>query len=337
MRINTIAIDIGSSKTTIYELGVGIVLCETTCIALSGDEPYKVKAVGNEANKLVGKTSESTRVFWPVEEGDIVNEKALTLLMQKFLEMISVKRFHFKPRVILSIPCGCENAMLKKYERVLNECGIFNIDFVESPILVALGMGAPITESNPCFFIDMGGGITQFSAVSLDGVIVGANVNMGGKNIDAMLIDHIEDKFRIKIGTQTAERLKTTIGSLSTNDDVRTVINGRHIDTGNPVSVSLCAQDIVEPIKAFFDMVFKIAKKVLAKLPAEVSADIKRAGIYLVGGTSKTAGLEMYFVKNMNMRANMVEEPDMAAATGGGILAGKKDLLNKLKLNKRNF
>lgn len=335
MRVNTIAINIGCSKTTIYELGVGIVLCEATCIAISGDGPYTVKAVGNEANKLVGKTSESTRVIWPVEEGEIENEKALVLLMQKFFEMISVKRFHFKPRVILSIPCGSENALLKKYERVLGECGIYNIDFVECPILVALGVGAPITEANPCFFIDIGGGTTQFSAVSLDGVIVGANVNMGGKNIDAMLIDHIEDKYHLKIGTLTAERLKIKIGSLSTNDDVRTVVNGRDIETGNPVSVSLCAQDIVEPIKAFFDMVFKIAKKVLAKLPAEVSADIKRAGIYLVGGTSKTAGLEMYFVKNMNMRANMTDEPDMAPAIGGGILAGKKDVLNKLKLNKR--
>ena len=145
------------------------------------------------------------------------------------------------------------------------------------------------------------------------------------------------DSVRIRYNTRNNAHPTRLNSPLSSALVPQSSVNGRHIDTGNPVSVSLCAQDIVEPIKAFFDMVFKIAKKVLAKLPAEVSADIKRAGIYLVGGTSKTAGLEMYFVKNMNMRANMVEEPDMAAATGGGILAGKKDLLNKLKLNKRNF
>ena len=290
MSKNIIAVDFGSVNTVIYQLGAGVVLSEPTVIALTASEKPTVKAVGAEAKKLIGKTAETTRIVFPVAEGQIADVKNATLTLENFLNKITLRKLSLRPKVVLSVPCGLENSEIKKYEKVLAAAGVYNVTCVESPILTALGLGIPVSESNPCFIIDVGGGTTNIAAVSLDGVISGVNVNMGGRNIDAMIINHVEELFNLRIGMLTAERIKTQIASLIDGDITRTVVNGRDLSSGKPRSVSISAQDVRMPVQAFFDKIFEIAGMVMAKLPAEVSAEIRRSGVYFAGGTSRLAG-----------------------------------------------
>ena len=333
MRNNTIAIDFGSVNTVIYQLGAGVVLSEPTVIALTASEKPTVKAVGTEAKKLIGKTAETTRIVFPVAEGQIADIKNATLTLENFLNKITLRKLSLRPKVVLSVPCGLENSEIKKYEKVLAAAGVYNVTCVESPILTALGLGIPVSESNPCFIIDVGGGTTNIAAVSLDGVISGVNVNMGGRNIDAMIINHVEELFNLRIGMLTAERIKTQIASLIDGDITRTVVNGRDLSSGKPRSVSISAQDVRMPVQAFFDKFFEIAGMVMAKLPAEVSAEIRRSGVYFAGGTSRLAGLDSYFRDTMAIKANVFEDPEMVNAIGGGIVAGNEKLLKKIKID----
>ena len=322
MRNNAIAIDLGSVNTVIYQLGSGVVLSEPSVVALSGGEKPSIRAVGAEAKKLIGKTAETTRIVFPVVEGQIADAK-------------NAAAMSLRPRALVSVPCGLENSEIRKYEKTLSGAGVFNADFVESPILTALGLGIPVSESNPCFIIDVGGGTTNIAAVSLDGVIAGVNVNMGGRNVDAMIINSIAETFGLRIGMLTAERIKTQIASLIEGDATRTVVNGRDAETGKPRSVSVSAADVLLPVQAFFDKIFEIAGMVMAKLPAEVSAEIRRSGVYFSGGTSRMPGLDGYFRDRMAIRANVFEDPEMTAAIGGGILLGNDKLLKKLRIEKK--
>ena len=335
MRNNTIAIDFGSVNTVIYQLGAGVVLSEPTVIALTASEKPTVKAVGTEAKKLIGKTAETTRIVFPVAEGQVADIKNATLTLENFLNKITLRKLSLRPKVVLSVPCGLENSEIKKYEKVLAAAGVYNVTCVESPILTALGLGIPVSESNPCFIIDVGGGTTNIAAVSLDGVISGVNVNMGGRNVDAMIINRIADLFGLRIGMLTAEKIKTQIASLIEGDATRTVINGRDIESGKPRSVSVSASDVLLPVAAFFDKIFEIASMVMAKLPAEVSAEIRRSGVYFSGGVSRLPGLDGYFREHMAIRANVFEDPEMTAAIGGGILLGNEKLLKKLRIEKK--
>ena len=85
----------------------------------------------------------------------------------------------------------------------------------------------------------------------------------------------------------------------------------------------------------FFDKIFEIADKFMAKLPVEVSAEIRRSGVYFAGGTSKIVGLAEYFRDVMAIKANVSDEPALATVLGGGIVASDKALLNKLKIRQR--
>lgn len=335
MRNNAIAIDMGSVNTVIYQLGSGVVLSEPSVVALSVNGKSSIRAVGSEAKKLIGKTAETTKIVFPIVEGEIADIKNATAMTENFLNKITLRKLSLRPKALVSVPCGIENDEIKKYAKVLSGAGVYNADFVESPILTALGLGIPVSESTPCFIIDVGGGTTNIAAVSLDGVIAGVNVNMGGRNVDAMIINRIADLFGLRIGMLTAEKIKTQIASLIEGDATRTVINGRDIESGKPRSVSVSASDVLLPVAAFFDKIFEIASMVMAKLPAEVSAEIRRSGVYFSGGVSRLPGLDGYFREHMAIRANVFEDPEMTAAIGGGILLGNEKLLKKVRIEKK--
>ena len=222
--------------------------------------------------------------------------------------------------------------MLKKYERVMDRCGMGEIDFVESPVLCALGQNVPVNESNPCFVIDLGGGVTNIAALSLGGVIAGVSLNVGGNLLDSALIGYIAETFGLQVGLLTAERAKKQVGSLYRNDRLSAVVNGRDVATGKPRSLSLSAKDIHEPVKLFYDKIAEYAFSVIAKLPAEVAAEIRHAGIYLAGGGAEMTGLEDYFGRVFNMKINIPSEPAMSAMLGAGAALGNENLLKAIRL-----
>ena len=69
MRTNAIAIDIGSLNTAIYQAGAGIVLFEPSVVALDVSGKRKIKAVGEEAKRLIGKTAGKSAICFPIVEG----------------------------------------------------------------------------------------------------------------------------------------------------------------------------------------------------------------------------------------------------------------------------
>ncbi len=323
-----IALDLGSSNTYIYQSGMGIVLEEPSVVALG--EKGKVKALGNEAKKLYGLAVENTNVFCPVFEGVVENEVACQKMLNGFFKKIGYKG---QP-IVASVPCGIENEKLGLYSRVLNFLGARDVSFVESPMLTALGMGI-LTDSAPRFVINIGGGTANISAVSSGGIIAGVNINFGGQNIDSMLVNRVEERFNLKIGMLTAEKLKNQLASMFEGDTLSHVVNGRDLLTGRPRPVSVDASSIFPTLEAFFDIIVNVAVKLMAKLPPEVLAEINRSGVYVSGGVAKIAGLGEYLSNRLQIRTIIDANPEYSNVLGAGQLIGNRELLKKLKINKK--
>lgn len=327
------AIEFDSAYTNIYKLGSGLVLSEPTVVAVDDNDKGSVKAIGYEANKLIGKTTKNTKTVFPVFEGEIVNEKIATELLNGFMKKLGEGGRLFGLEGVFSVPCGIDYKMIEKYSKVAKNCGFSKVNFVESPILSALGQRIPLSDSKPFFVIDMSGGTTNIAAVSLDGVIAGVSVNFGSNKISADIIDFIAERFEMQIGLLTADKLRKEIGSLDEKDGLATVINGRNIKTGTPMSLSIKALDLFEPIKDYYDKIAEISLSVLKKLPPEVSAEIRHSGIYLGGICSQIYGLEKYYLDKFNMQINLSTNGLMDVALGGGVALANSSLLKKVSLS----
>lgn len=333
MAIQKFAIDFGSLNTNIYKVGSGLVLTEPTVAAVVDDTKFEIKAIGAEAKRLIGKTAKNTKILFPVFEGEIVNEKVASEVLNGFLRKVDIKRTLGSRQVIFSLPCGYTHDLVEKYVNVARKCGIRKVYFAESPVLSALGQHIPLNDSNPCFIIDMAGGVTNIAAVSLDGIIAGISVNYGENKVYADIIDYVADVYGLQIGLLTAERLRKEIGSLEEGDMLSTVVNGRDIATGAPKSLSLRAMDIIEPIRKYYDKISEIAQTVLKKLPPEVSAEIRHAGIYVSGCASNVYGLEKYYLGKFSIPVKISENGQYSVALGGGMVMGNPSLLKKIAID----
>lgn len=330
--MDKLVIHLDSGYTNIFKLGSGVVLSEPTVVAVSSDEKKSIKAVGNEAKKLIGKTAENTKIIFPVFEGEIVNESACISMLSDFFRKIELKSRVFGNEAIVAIPCGATSKSIEKYANVVKNAGISRLKFIEAPLLSAFSQNLPLTESAPCFVVDMAGGATSISAVTKEGVIAGFSVNFGANNISTDIIDYVAEYFSLQIGLLSAERLKNEIGSLVENDGLSTVVNGRDLKTGVPRSCSIKAMDILPAIKIYYDKIAEIANSLLVKLPPEVSAEIRNTGIFLSGVGAKIYGLSNYYSEKFNMLINIPNNPEYSVVLGGGVVIADKELLKKISI-----
>lgn len=323
-----LAIDFGTAFTKIYRLGSGIVLAEATCVTVQKDTG-EIRAYGNDAKRLLGKTSEISEVCFPVYEGEIVNEEYASALLEYFLNKVTGRN---KAEALFCVPCACSKEGRERYYRIAKAAGIARVSFVEVPYLSALGQDVPLSESNPVFVLDIGAGKASAAVFSLDGIIAGLTMNVGGNNIDRHIIDHVADNFNLRIGALTSEKLKNTVGSLMENDNQSYAVNGRDTHTGKPRTVVVSSGDILFPVQVYIDKTLEYAELVLKRLPAEVSAAMCKNGIYLSGGVCALAGFADYVEKKLQTEAHLASDPLTCAVLGGGRVIGNPALLHKIEL-----
>ena len=329
-----LAIDFGSSMTKIYRADTsnGVVLAEPSCVAVYGEDK-QIKAVGKEAKNLIGKTAEFTSIVYPVYEGEIADMRLAVAMLKEFLSRIGVKTgvLH-RVQTLFCVPCGVSSRVLSQYVALADECGLKKVHFVEQPYLSAVGAGAVISDSDPVFCLDIGGGVTNIAVVSADGIISGVSMNVGGNNMDANVLAKVARNNGLRIGTLTAEKLKNELGSLSPSARGTMIAEGSSIDTCKPSASSVQASDLTDCIRVYVDKIIEYAVAVLRRLPAEVAAIVNRNGVRLSGGVMKIANLPQHIGAKLEMRYHVCEEPQFATVIGGGAVLREKELLKAFSL-----
>lgn len=324
-----LAIDLGSSVTKIYRADTnnGIVLVEPSCVAVSGAEE-SVRALGREAKNLIGKTADCTSVVYPVFEGEIVHPRLAAVMLTEFLLRVGMKKSAFRhAQILMSVPCGISQTALNAYVNLAEECGLKNVYFVEQPYLAAISVGTAFGSFEPVFCLDIGGGVTNVAVVSVDGIISGLSMNIGGNNMDMSIRLDVRESKRLQIGNLTAERLKNELVNLSPTALRAVVAEGCSVDTYRPASASIQTQEVRGCVTRYLDKAIEYATMVIKNLPAEVAAIVNRNGVYLSGGVMKIPGVARYIGERLEMRYFVAEEPQFATVQGAGALLRDKAML----------
>ncbi|MCD7729704.1 MAG: rod shape-determining protein [Clostridia bacterium] len=319
-----LAIDLGSWVTKIYMAGCGVVLSEATCAAVeqqAGSESYSVKFLGNKARALSGKAARDTHIVNPVVDGDIVHEDLVAHLLAFFLGKLEITpRKARRTEILFIIPCGSKAALKEKYLRLADCCGIGKVRFTQLPFAAILGANVPLSEATPVFCVDIGYALTNIAAFSLDGIISGMSINLGGGNIDVHLMDLLAENYNLRVGALTAERLKNTVASFITGDNKMAAIDGRDATSGKPASIAITTEQIREVLALYVDKILEYVTLTISQLPAEVASSVMHTGIYLSGGLAKTDGLAGYISEKLGFPVNITEEPQLTSVIGGGMI-----------------
>ncbi len=325
-----LAIDIGSTNTTIFQYGYGIVLKEPTVIALRQNRKIEVIATGAKAKRLYGKVSGNTQVISPVRDGVIINSEALGLLIKDFLERITPESF-IKPRIkaLCSIPCGLSLAERKQYEIVLQKSGINEITIIDAPIALSR-----LIQTNGIVMVT-GGAVTDIAIVSNDEIIEGITLNVAGDAINNAIIDHLYDKHNVRIAQATTEKIKLEIASLYPNDNANIDVIGRDIDTGAQKNFVVSANEIYTVISPIFEKLTEVIISMLSYAPTEIADEVTENGIYLCGGTAQIPGISEWIANKTGLKVTLLDDPSSSIISALGLLSGEREkVANLLNLKK---
>ncbi len=316
-----IGIDLGTANTLVYVRGRGIIINEPTVVAVN-NKTGQVVAVGAEAKRMLGRTPEHIAAIRPLEGGVIsdfeVTEEFLAHLVRR-AQGDSKKLLG--PRVVIGVPFGTTNVERRAVRDAARNAGARETYIVEQPMAAALGIRLPIDDASGSMIVDIGGGTTDITVISLSGVVNGKNIKIAGDRFNADIISYVRDEFKILIGERTAEDLKITAGAiLAEAKPIEVTIRGRDLITGLPREVVVTDADVREAIATSIDTLVESIKEVLETTPPEVVSDVMRRGIYLVGGGALIRGLDVFLSEWLKVPVYIADDPLTAVARGTGLV-----------------
>lgn len=322
----------GGGYTCIYVKGEGLALKEPTLIAAEPTEDgYKVIALGNDAKKLVGKTKENVEIFTPSASGEHSNYEYSVILLKHFLSKVGFKEY--EDNALFIVPCGLS---VREKENILNVCEGANMGYVElipSVLCSCIGEGRNIDGSKVNMVVDIGGTATDIAAINMSSIIKGATVGVGGRNIDAAIVNFLAYTQELVIGLPTAEILKNEVGSLYKNDTLNMEITGVDVRNKSPKTVVILSGDLQKAIEPFFSEIVRAIDTTINALPPEIVADIINNKILIVGGCVKIQGLDDYLRKHLNYPFEISEDVDNVTILGAGKLLSDQQLLSNIIKN----
>ena len=269
-----IAIDLGTTSVLVYVQSKGIALREPTVVAVDKTSGKLLK-VGDEAQKMLGRTPGNIVAIHPIAAGVISDYDMTESMLQDLISRITSFSL-FKPRVIVCIPSCITGVEERAVIDACIEAGARKVYLLEAAVAVALGAGIDIAKPDGHLVIDIGGGTTEVAVVSLGGVVESESVKVAGAEFDDAIVKYIRRKHNILIGSRTAEELKISIGCVYPRPDVGfEEVKGRCLTTGLPKSVTVSSTEMREALVEPASRILETIHLVLERTPPELVSDRK--------------------------------------------------------------
>lgn len=312
-----IAIDLGTSSVKIYLEKKGIILNEPAVVAVD-TATDTILAVGDEAYRMIGRTSPRTAVIRPLCNGVISDFLLAQKLIRYYLKKIHTGRV-FMPRVVVSVPCGITEVEKRAVVDTISSTGVRKICLIEEPVAAAMGAGVDIARPHGSFVVDVGGGTTDMAVISLSGISISSSMQVAGSTFDEMIVKYIRRKYNLLIGERMAEEAKIAIGCVYPQEEVKTFrVKGRNALTGLPQWADITSTEMLEAmIEPAMQIVLRV-QETLENTPPELMADVYEDGIILTGGSARLAGFEKLLSKKTKIAVHTAEEPENCVVNGAG-------------------
>ena len=211
---NFLGVDLGSSNTTVFLGGEGVVLREPTQVLALRADPESVIAIGHEAKAMLGRSSGEAVLVSPVMDGAVTDVEMAALITLAFLEKVTGRRKSLdKTMLMMSMSQGLTKVEKNALSQVAKLTGARSPYLVRAPLAAALGSGLTVDTPRGAMIVTLGGGTTEIAVLSRGGVVAARSMRTGGLSFDEAILRFVRRRKNVLIGLRTAEDLKCDIGS----------------------------------------------------------------------------------------------------------------------------
>lgn len=313
-----IGIDLGTASILVFIKGKGVVLKEPSVVAMDRDTD-KIKAVGEEARLMIGRTPGNIVAVRPLKQGVISDYSVTEQMIRYFIQKSVGKRSYKKPRICVCIPSGATEVETKAVQDAAFQAGAREVFVVEEPLAAAIGAGIEIKKPCGNMIVDIGGGTTDIAVISLGGTVVSDSVKVAGDDFDEAIVRYMRKKHNLLIGERTAEEIKIGIGTcFNKSENQKMEVRGRNLITGLPKTIEVTSEETEEALRDVTSSIVEAVHRVLEQTPPELAADIAVRGIVLTGGGCLLHGLDELIESKTGINTMTAEDPMTAVAIGTG-------------------
>lgn len=311
-------IDLGTANTLVYVRGQGIVLSEPSVVAINRDTG-RVRAVGNEAKNMIGRTPGNIVAIRPMKDGVIADFEITEAMLRYFITKIHNRNRLVWPRVAIGIPSGITEVEKRAVTESATLAGAKKVYLIEEPMAAAIGAGLPVHEPQGCMIVDIGGGTTEVAVIALGGIVFSKSVRVAGDEMDQAIIQHLKRTYNMMVGERTAEEIKIAIGSaFPLKEELEMQVKGRDQVLGLPKILTITSEEVREALREPVSAIVDGVRVTLERTPPELSADIVDRGVVLAGGGALLRGMEQLLSKETGLHVSIGEDPLTAVALGTG-------------------
>jgi rod shape-determining protein MreB len=280
----------------------------------------KIKAIGEEARLMIGRTPGNIVAVRPLRQG-VISDYSVTEKMLKYFvhKAVGKSLFGRKPRISVCVPSGVTEVEKKAVTEAGYAAGAREVHLIEEPVAAAIGAGIDIAKPCGNMIVDIGGGTSDIAVISLGGTVVNTSIKVAGDDFDEAIVRYMRKKHNLLIGERTAEDIKIKIGTTyPLVEDMVMEVRGRNLVTGLPKTVTVTSSETEEALKETTAQIVEAVIAVLERTPPELSADILDRGIVLTGGGALLRGLEELIEEKTGINTMTAEDPMKVVAIGTG-------------------
>lgn len=319
-----LAIDLGTANTVVYVRDLGIVFTEPSVVAMETiDGRTRVRAVGDDAKLMLGKTPDNVRTYRPLRNGVITDIVIAEQMIKHFISKAQGRsgRFARRPEMVICVPSGSTQVERRAIQEAVTQAGARKVWLIDEPMAAAIGADLPVNSPRGSLVVDIGGGTTEVGIVSIQGLAMSMSVRVGGDRMDEAITAAIRRNHNLIIGEATSERVKKQFGAARLGEDAAPVvasIRGREVSRGVPMEIQVPQQELVEALAEPVGQIVQAVRTALENAAPEIAADILDTGIVMTGGGSLLPGFDRVLSDATGLAVSVADNPLNCVAIGAG-------------------
>ena len=327
-----IGIDLGTASVLVYVKGKGVVLQEPSVVAVD-KSTGKILSVGEDAQKMLGRTPGNIIAIRPLREGVISDYEMTERMIKEFIKKVLGFRL-FKPSLVVCVPSIITEVEERAVIDAGTQAGAKRVFLIEEPVAAAIGAGIDIAQPNGNMIVDIGGGTTDIAVISLGGIVESTSIKIAGDKFDEAIVKYIRRKHNVLIGERTAEEIKIKIGCAYPRDEeVSVEIKGRYLMTGLPRVFTVTSTEMLEAFEEATTSIVEAVHSVLEKTPPELIGDISNNGIVMTGGGSLVWGFDKLIASKTGIPTRVADDAISCVAYGTGKCLDQLDTMQDGTMN----
>ena len=315
--MNDIGMDLGTASVLVFVKGKGVVLREPSVVALD-KATGKAIAIGNEAQRMLGRTPGNIIAIRPMRDGVISDYEVTKQMIKEFIRKVCGFRI-VKPRLVICVPSGITEVEERAVIDAGLDSGARQVFLIEEPVAAAIGAGIDIAKPEGNMIVDIGGGTTDVAVISLGGIVESNSIKVAGDKFDEAIVKYIRRKHNVLVGERTAEEIKINIGCVYPREENLVLeVKGRCLLTGLPKVIEVTSAETMEAFEETTISIVEAIHLVLERTPPELVGDISSNGIIMTGGGSLVYGFDRLITEHTGIMTHVADDAVSCVVYGTG-------------------